>query len=551
MNKKNNLGKISIPFSLLSILLASCGKNTSIPEATYQKSKASFSLNAAPSANYEAQPDAQTIIIPESGCVILNSFANINNIKKQLTFENIDLYSSALENFRLNVKDQSLCHTTTLIPNKTDLAELVLKIGDEVSETFNIKVQSYPLPQIILNSFTKEVKNNIYNFSVNINNKNQPLNPKLYNIKFLSDKGSTIAFVPDESFEIRDYNNNKIGTVHNLDDGTTQFTIINSFDHQIHSIVIGHKFSFVANRYIINTKEKSLNHVNTDSFFTNEISTRESLFMKRIDALEKNFIEKLGESKTEITALKDTLSQELKNNLNSLNSLNYFFQQQINSIKSKLTETIQNLSALENHFKDFKDNTSPKIDNLEAQISDTRNQLNLINEKLSKFIFLSSQINSDFLNEVSLAVKNLSAIIKGTSTPILKPGIESLINEIKQSLIDSGAAKEEVEALKELNNVINSKFEVLTNKLTTLINNRIAYLLNKLSILDEKPYVTAIINATNGYNYKNINELIDAIRDLVNHNNIDSASPNHLTEEDLKSVKNIINDLKDLQDLLN
>ena len=39
------------------------------------------------------------------------------------------------------------------------------------------------------------------------------------------------------------------------------------------------------------------------SFFANEISTRESLFKKKIDALEKSFSEKLNKSKAEITAL--------------------------------------------------------------------------------------------------------------------------------------------------------------------------------------------------------------------------------------------------------
>jgi len=522
MNKKNNLGKISIPFSLLSIFLVSCGKNTPTIETTHQNLKTTFSLNVTPSANYIAQPDTQTIVIPESGCVILNSSVSTNNNKKDMSFNNINLQSNVLEHFQLDNKTQTLCHLGILQPNEPDTAELVLNSDNESSETYKIEVAKHNLPTLSLNSFEQNNSFKVFNFSFEINNKKHPLNPKLYNIKFLSQDGNTIAFVPENSIKVLDYNNNNIGTIQKLNDGSTQISLINNFNLKIDSIVIGHKNSITANKYIIRDNNKTINYMLSGYFFANEISTRESLFKKKIDALEKSF------------------SEELRDNLNN------FFLHQINSIKTTLNQTIEKLSTLENNFKN---KISPKIQLLEEQISNTSNTLNSINEKLNRFNFLSSQINSNFLNEVSLAVKNLSAIIRGTSTPILRPGVESLINEIKQSLLDSSAAKEEITALNELNNVINSNFEALTNKLIEMINNRIVFSLNRLSALDAKPNVDAIISNINYYNYHNINVLIDDLNNLVTNNPSDSGSPYHFTEEDLVLVNEIISELSELQDL--
>ncbi|WP_338637029.1 hypothetical protein [Spirobacillus cienkowskii] len=571
MNKKNNLGKISIPFSLLSILLASCGKNTSIPEATYQKSKASFNLNVAPSANYEAQPDAQTIIIPESGCVILNSFANINNIKKQLNFDNINLYSSALENFQLNVKDQSLCHTTTLIPNKTDLAELVLKIGDEVSETFNIKVQSYPLPPIILNSFTNEVKNNIYNFSVNINNKNQPLNPKLYNIKFLSDKGSTIAFVPDESFEIRDYKDNKIGTVHNLDDGTTQFTINNSFDHQIHSIVIGHKFSVVANRYIINTKEKLLVHVNTDSFFENEISTRESVFNDKIKELKelfnaqiKNISEALARYVTDTADKIDTLKTTLSNLINAkfnalsqefaifkttLENLDQFVRTEIVSMKANISLALSRINSLNLQVADLQIKDAELNTRITNTVTELRNKFSELDNRVTKNESAIINLSNTELRQINDKITELNTIINGTN------GLNTLINQLKNEFQSDSSKTAQIQTLQQRIDNIESQLSSLNNNINSFILKKTEIYKETLqAILRGKENIKPVIDALDKLNTNTIKtnlRVITAQLDSLINNNDTASDIERLDEDQILSVTEINDSLKELNDIIN
>jgi hypothetical protein len=179
MNKKNNLGKISIPFSLLSIFLVSCGKNTPTIETTHQNLKTTFSLNVIPSANYIAQPDTQTIVIPESGCVVLNSSVSTNNNKKDLSFNNINLQSNVLEHFQLDNKTQTLCHLGILQPNEPDTAELVLNSDNESSETYKIEDDKHNLPTLSLNSFEQNNNFKVFNFSFEINNKK----PKKYGEK--------------------------------------------------------------------------------------------------------------------------------------------------------------------------------------------------------------------------------------------------------------------------------------------------------------------------------------------------------------------------------
>jgi hypothetical protein len=322
MNKKNNLGKISIPFSLLSIFLVSCGKNTPTIETTHQNLKTTFSLNVIPSANYIAQPDTQTIVIPESGCVVLNSSVSTNNNKKDLSFNNINLQSNVLEHFQLDNKTQTLCHLGILQPNEPDTAELVLNSDNESSETYKIEVAKHNLPTLSLNSFEQNNSFKVFNFSFEINNKKHPLNPKLYNIKFLSQDGNTIAFVPENSIKVLDYNNNNIGRIQKLNDGSTQISLINDFNLKIDSIVIGHKNSITANKYIIRDNNKTIHYMLSGSFFANEISTRESLFNDKFDSLTTEFL-------------------ELKTKLSNLDT---FVKQDIGILKSNLDQALENIT---------------------------------------------------------------------------------------------------------------------------------------------------------------------------------------------------------------
>jgi uncharacterized coiled-coil DUF342 family protein len=552
MNKKNNLGKISIPFSLLSIFLVSCGKNTPTIETTHQNLKTTFSLNVTPSANYIAQPDTQTIVIPESGCVILNSSVSTNNNKKDLSFNNINLQSNVLEHFQLDNKTQTLCHLGILQPNEPDTAELVLNSDNESSETYKIEVAKHNLPTLSLNSFEQNNSFKVFNFSFEINNKKHPLNPKLYNIKFLSQDGNTIAFVPENSIKVLDYNNNNIGTIQKLNDGSTQISLINDFNLKIDSIVIGHKNSITANKYIIRDNNKTIHYMLSGSFFANEISTRESLFNDKFDSLTKTFQEKVelladdivehfSEVTNKFSALKEELTQLINNKFQDLSGkfkefnrilieLNQYVRKEIASFKTTLQEANNKIKALRQQVLDLniEDNRiNQSIENLKEDM----NVINLLATQNQRDI---NNLKIETIADLSNRIRELETIINGDGTPE-KPGLIKL--------------SESIPALNSSINLFSTDISTLKNKVTELAVFKIKYAATSLTLFKEKQGIEALIAKLNEITKDNIKEKLTLI--LADLNTITNNSPSDLDTPQLDVVNAIKASFTELNAIIN